>query len=113
MRRYLATGEGVVLDNRFEIEAQGRDGAQLTVELSITAFRRRDDAVFNGFVRDLTEKIAKDIQYRQSQKMEAVGQLTGGVAHDFNNMLTVITGTLEILARRTSPASPNSPRSRR
>jgi len=98
IRRYLATGEGTVLDNRFEIEAQRRDGAPLTVELSVTAFRRRDDTVFNGFVRDLTEKIAKEIQYRQSQKMEAIGQLTGGVAHDFNNILTVITGTIEILA---------------
>ena len=98
MRRYLATGEGTVLDSRFEIEAQRHDGVLLTVELSITAFRRRDDTVFNGFVRDLTEKIAKEIQYRQSQKMEAIGQLTGGVAHDFNNILTVITGTIEILA---------------
>jgi len=98
IRRFLTTGTGTVLDNRFEIEAQHRDGAQLMVELSITAFRRREDTVFNGFVRDLTEKIAKETQYRQSQKMEAIGQLTGGVAHDFNNILTVITGTIEILA---------------
>jgi PAS domain S-box-containing protein len=58
---------------------------------------------FAKITRDLTEKRAADDQLRQAQKMEAVGQLTGGVAHDFNNLLTAIIGNLDMIAAQVPP----------
>jgi PAS domain S-box-containing protein len=103
--RYPALGERLrgaggpaTLGERFQLDAVRKDGRRIKVEAALTALRRRGGCVFNGFVRDLTEKIAAEEQLKQAQKMESVGQLTGGVAHDFNNMLTVITSTIDILA---------------
>jgi PAS domain S-box-containing protein len=93
-------------------EAEGwrcrKDGTTFMASVVINAIRDASGRLlgFAKITRDITEKKATEEQLRQAQKMEAVGQLTGGVAHDFNNLLTVIMGNLEHLDRVLPPAQP-------
>jgi PAS domain S-box-containing protein len=79
----------------FETRYIGKDGKAVALNWTGTWSEPVRRHFFIG--RDLTEKQAADAHIRQVQKMDAIGQLTGGVAHDFNNILTVITGTIGIL----------------
>jgi PAS domain S-box-containing protein len=94
--RFIAGGETTLLGHRLQMEAIRRDGARITVELAATVLPRGDGFAFNGFIRDLTDKIVAEAAHRQALKMEAVGQLTGGIAHDFNNLLAAIIPSLEL-----------------
>jgi PAS domain S-box-containing protein len=100
------------LVGRYEAEGWRRrkDGTRFWANVVIEAIY--DDGNLVGFAkitRDLTERRNNQIELEESreqlfqaQKMEAVGQLTGGLAHDFNNLLTAISGSLELLQRRVA-----------
>jgi PAS domain S-box-containing protein len=79
----------------FETRYVNKDGKPVSLNWSGTWSEPVRRHFFIG--RDLTEKQTAEAQMRHVQKMDAIGQLTGGVAHDFNNILTVITGTIGIL----------------
>ncbi len=85
-----------------------KDGTLYTVEATISPVLDSDGNIVSYVAvnRDVTDEIRLAAQLQQAQKMEAVGRLAGGVAHDFNNMLGVILGHAEMALEKVDPAQP-------
>ena len=95
--RYLETGEARIIGYGRVVKGLTKGGEVFPMELAVGEAQASGQRIFTGFIRDLTTRQKMEAELRQSQKMEAIGQLTGGVAHDFNNLLTVIAGNLEMI----------------
>ncbi len=79
------------------------DGTRLLLEFSHATIEVSGETLVLAIGRDVTEKEQLEEQLRQSQKLEVIGQLAGGVAHDFNNILTAILGFCELLLLELEP----------
>ena len=104
LTRYLQTGEKSIVGVSRQVKARHKDGSIFPADLAVGEVTFDGTQIFTAFMRDLTARVKMEQDLLQVQKMEAIGQLTGGVAHDFNNLLTVISGNLEMLERRLPDA---------
>lgn len=83
----------------FEVKLKRRDGSEITVLEATSAVRNSKGEIvaYRGILRDITAYKKMESQILQAQKLEAIGRLAGGIAHDFSNLLTAIMGNVELV----------------
>ena len=108
---FVDTGHGAPARSVVEVQALHRSGRLIPAELAVANFPEGDGFAISAFIRDISERKEAERTARErsealdaarqalqhAQKLEAVGKLTGGVAHDFNNVLQVINGNVQLL----------------
>ena len=102
-----------IVGQRIELDALSAHGERFPIELSVARVATTTGVVYTAWIRDLSARRnaeealrVSEAQLRQAQKMEAVGRLAGGVAHDFNNVLTAIFGYADLLIDSFEPSHP-------
>ncbi|MFZ3207453.1 MAG: PAS domain S-box protein, partial [Geobacteraceae bacterium] len=105
-RIFKETGQGPLLCKSRERLVLAKGGREVPTEFSFFGVKLKGRWHAVSIIRDITERKSLEEQLRQAQKMEAIGTLAGGVAHDFNNILTVILGFATMMRKDIAADSP-------
>lgn len=97
LRQFATQGASQVIARVVEQTVVHRDGHEFPAELSVSSLGSGEDTCFSVFLRDVTERNRTLEITRQSERLAAVGQLAAGLAHDFNNIVSVISACAELL----------------
>ncbi|MCQ8128102.1 two-component system sensor histidine kinase NtrB [Methylomonas rivi] len=99
LRRYLQTGQATILGNRREVEARRKDGQIFPVLLRVNPMYINGTIYFSGVIDDISDTKTLQNQLIQAQKLEAIGQLASGVAHEINTPIQYIGDNLSALSQ--------------
>lgn len=99
LSRYLKTNEAHIIGSPREVAGRRKNGEEFPLRLSVAELPQTANGSrrFIGSCQDITDYKQQEEQLRRSQKMDALGKLTGGIAHDYNNTLGIILGFSELL----------------
>jgi PAS domain S-box-containing protein len=100
LRHHIETGQERIIGVGRDVEGIRKDGSVFPIHLSVGRTAVGDQFMFVAILHDLTHRMATQAALARSQRLDAIGQMTGGISHDFNNLLTVIIGNLELLQMR-------------
>ena len=100
------TDDGSNEKNLISMLALDSEGNNVPVEAAISAAESESGITNTCIVRDVSDRVRLEVQLRESQKMDAIGKLTGGMAHDFNNLLGVVMGNVDLAIRKLDKGSP-------
>ena len=111
--KFRMTGEGTAVGKTLELSALRKDGTEFPIELSVTAAKLKGKWNAIGILRDSSDRKRTEEERRrleeqmlQSQKIESLGVLAGGLAHQFNNLLMALLGNVELIIMDMHPDAP-------
>jgi two-component system, cell cycle sensor histidine kinase and response regulator CckA len=104
--RYLESGTPAMSWHAVELTGRRTTGEEFPIEVSFAEFKIDGRRTFTGTIRDISRRKDLESQLVEAQRMEAVGRMAGAIAHDFNNILTAVSGYATLLKDELPPNDP-------